>query len=365
MRTAFQSPSDAQLAFESVLASDRSYVTTTAKLEEWIAKIGGTIEAKKRPPEPEPPPPPPTRTDSRAGCDCASRARRGAEPEPSRSRSPSRRGELVADEVEVTEEAAAPEDAEEVYVLQAPEQEAIDEVAAYQAAASVFDAPARAGSHDRIRDRADTPPAPEYEARRTLSIWRELGGTAPSRMPLMAMGAVIVLLLAVVGWLLTRDTSGSPRAGEGELAVQSRPPGARVVVDGKDRGVTPLTLRLPSGAHVLEVQVGKSEPRVIPLTIQAGVQTAQYIELQDAPVTGALEIKSEPSGARMIIDGQPRGTTPATIPNLPPATTLLCSSPAAEKSRSPSRSIRAALRNWWCRFRVAETFCIVLHWVFC
>ena len=70
------------------------------------------------------------------------------------------------------------------------------------------------------------------------------------------------------------------REGEGELAVQSRPPGARVIVDGKEQGVTPTTVRLPAGPHVLEVQVGKAEPRVIPLTITAGVQTSQYIELQ-------------------------------------------------------------------------------------
>ena len=67
---------------------------------------------------------------------------------------------------------------------------------------------------------------------------------------------------------------------------------------------------------MLEVQVGKAEPRVIPLTITAGVQTSQYIELQDVAVTGVLEIRSEPPGARVTIDGQPRGTTPATIPNL-------------------------------------------------
>ena len=132
----------------------------------------------------------------------------------------------------------------------------------------------------------------------------------------MVMGAVIVLLLAVVAWLGTRDTSGAMKAGEGELVVQSRPPGAQVSVDGTVRGATPLTVRLPSGAHVLEVQVGKSEPRVIPLTIQAGVQTSQYIELQGVQSTGTLEIRSEPSGARVLIDGQPRGTTPATIRDL-------------------------------------------------
>ena len=133
--------------------------------------------------------------------------------------------------------------------------------------------------------------------------------------------AVVLLLLGVVGWLATRDTGGGGlREGEGELAVTSRPDGAIVKVDGKDVGRTPVTVRLPSGPHVLEVQVGKAEPRVIPLTITAGVQTSQYIEMQGVIATGSLEIRSNPTGARVTIDGQPRGTTPATIPNLPAGT---------------------------------------------
>jgi hypothetical protein len=55
---------------------------------------------------------------------------------------------------------------------------------------------------------------------------------------------------------------------------------------------------------------------VIPLTIQANVQTAQYIELRGVQATGALEVRSEPTGARVLIDGQPRGTTPAVIRDL-------------------------------------------------
>ena len=113
------------------------------------------------------------------------------------------------------------------------------------------------------------------------SIGAELPATAPIRKaPLVGMGAVIVMLLVLVGWLLTRDT-GTPRSGEGELVVQSRPQGATVLVDGQPRGVTPTTLRVSSGAHVLEVRMGNSEPRVIPLMIRAGVQTAQYVELQE------------------------------------------------------------------------------------
>ena len=223
VRTAFPAPSDAQVAFESVLASDRSYVTSSAKLDQWVATVGALIEAGRNP-SPETPVP----TESQT--------------------------------IAVVTPAAIEE-----------------------APPLVDDAPAAAPT-TRV-------------------------------LPLVALGAVIVLLLGLVGWLWTRDT-GEPRAGEGELVVESRPPGARVSIDGAERGVTPVTLRLPSGAHVLEVQVGKSEPRVIPLTIQANVQTAQYIEMRGVQTTGTLEVRSEPSGARVLIDGQPRGTTPAVIRDL-------------------------------------------------
>ena len=138
--------------------------------------------------------------------------------------------------------------------------------------------------------------------------------------PIIGVLALIVFAIVqsgVVLWLWNRDP-GAPRKGEGELVVQSRPVAARVSIDGEERGVTPLTIALPSGAHVLEVQSGKSEPRVIPLTIQAGVQTAQYIELQNVAMTGGLEIRSDPPGARVTIDGQGRGTTPVTIRDLAP-----------------------------------------------
>lgn len=133
----------------------------------------------------------------------------------------------------------------------------------------------------------------------------------------LGLGAVVVVLIAVMGWLLTRD-SGGLNDNVGELVVQSRPEGAQVKIDGEVKGVTPLTVRLDKGAHVLEVQSGKSEPRVIPLMIQGGVQTSQYVELSGTAATGSLEIVSQPAGARIIVDGQNRGTTPMTIRDLSP-----------------------------------------------
>jgi hypothetical protein len=128
------------------------------------------------------------------------------------------------------------------------------------------------------------------------------------------LAAVAVVLLGGMVWMLTRGIG----ANVGELTVQSRPEGAQVTIDGEPRGVTPLKIRLNSGAHVLEVQSGKSEPRVIPLMIQGGMQTSQYVELSGTAATGGLDIRSEPLGARILIDGQNRGTTPMTIRDLSP-----------------------------------------------
>lgn len=106
------------------------------------------------------------------------------------------------------------------------------------------------------------------------------------------VAAVLLLQASVIGWYWSRPAPG-PVAGEGELIVTSRPAAAQVIVDGAARGVTPLTLTLTAGAHVVEVKAGTGEPRVIPLVIRANVQTAQYVELQEAvPVPPAIETTS-------------------------------------------------------------------------
>ena len=227
--TAFQSPHEAQVAFESVLASDRAYVTASPAVDEWVAKVSALIEQSRS---------------------------TGAPPAP------------------VT-----------------------------LAATPLASASAHPDAGELRRDLAEA------------AFGRE-GGPARNQL-VMALIVFAVVQSGVVLWLWNRNP-GAPRAGEGELVVQSRPVAARVSVDGEERGVTPLTLTLPSGAHVLEVQSGKSEPRVIPLIIRPGVQTAQYIELQNVAMTGGLDIRSDPPGARVTIDGQKRGTTPVSIRDLAP-----------------------------------------------
>ena len=452
VRTAFQAPSEAQLAFESVLASDRSYVTSSAKFEEWVSNVGGPIESRRPPSAPDPEAlrqqelarqqeaqreqqrelerqqeaerdreqeaelarlrdlerqraeelerlreqerqraleverlreqerereqqrerereqerqraqeAERLREQERQRAQEAERVReqererekarekereqaREKEREQERQREQQRQKERELDRereraraveqaaaaiAQTVEESAPPSAVEEDPIaaqiasykppVREVEEAPADEAPAPEAPAQAYEAPAQ-------ETPADEEPAPEpayarqaQQAEPASAYTISEDTEKKSKLPLLALAGVILLLLAAVGWFATRNTGGGGmRAGEGELAVQSRPQGARVVVDGKESGVTPTTLRLPAGPHVLEVQVGKSEPRVIPLTITAGVQTSQYIELRDVSATGGLAIRSDPSGARITIDGQPRGTTPATIPNLSP-----------------------------------------------
>jgi len=146
-----------------------------------------------------------------------------------------------------------------------------------------------------------TPPSP---------WWRQRWVAAAAALVVIAAGA------AVFGrWYLVPPASAQV---PGVLVVNTNPAGVPVLVDGKPRGVSPLTLELAAGAHELRL-VGDGDPRVIPLTIAAGSTVSQTIELPKAgPRTGQLTVRSEPSGARVVLDGTPRGSTPLTVDGLVP-----------------------------------------------
>lgn len=136
--------------------------------------------------------------------------------------------------------------------------------------------------------------------------------------------AVVVMAIAGAGLFAARYYRAPAPIGAsvGTLVVESNPPGAQVIVDGESRGVTPVHLTLKAGAHVVELH-GAGEPRVIPLTVPAGSQVSQYIELPTGsatptPTVGQLQVRTEPAGARVTVDGQPHGTSPLTIYDLPP-----------------------------------------------
>jgi PEGA domain-containing protein len=123
-------------------------------------------------------------------------------------------------------------------------------------------------------------------------------------------------------------------AAVGRLLVRSTPAGARVFVDGKDTGVTPMTLRgLTQGSHSVRLVREGYTPaeRTVSFTAARPAQSL-IVELprpsatSRVPVpppspsalagryTGSLGIASLPPGATVYIDGKAVGTTPLRVP---------------------------------------------------
>jgi hypothetical protein len=100
--------------------------------------------------------------------------------------------------------------------------------------------------------------------------------------------------------------------------VQTNPSGATVDIDGERRGVTPLSLDLSPGRHTLKLGT-EGNVRSIPITITAGGQVSQFLELPRASsVLGELRVSTEPAGAQVTVDGHAYGKSPLTVEGLAP-----------------------------------------------
>lgn len=96
------------------------------------------------------------------------------------------------------------------------------------------------------------------------------------------------------------------------VTFRSEPPGATLLVDGEERGTTPLTTEIDAGAREValsltgyqrwtrELEVVADEPRELPL-----------VRLSPAPAR--VRVTSEPSGATVAVGGEFRGRTPVTL----------------------------------------------------
>jgi hypothetical protein len=311
-----QSTQEAQIAFEEMLAKERSYVTTPGQLDRFLAKF----ESLVGPP----------------GSKAPGIASAGLPSTPSSAPQSS----SVSRDVAASSSAASAYGASAYGVSTygvsasgasgpspghaAPSPPTTGLPASLPAAqASATEPPSseatEPASPSSPEAHAASPAAPSPSAVAPLSSVRR---PAPAKSAWWRSPAFVVLALLAIGeggaiaWLLKREV---PKlATHGELVVQSRPVAARVTVDGEERGITPYSAELTPGAHVLEVRVGKSEPRVIPLVIRPGVQSGIYVELQSVATVGGLEVRSEPAQARVSVGGQFRGMTPLVLKDLPP-----------------------------------------------
>jgi hypothetical protein len=102
----------------------------------------------------------------------------------------------------------------------------------------------------------------------------------------------------------------------GTLALESKPQ-ARVYIDDAPRGMTPLRLDLPAGPHRVRLEAN-SKARTLTVGVVAGAEVTQSVDLDRAVQTGSLFVRSEPAGAKVLVDNKPAGVTPITVLDLTP-----------------------------------------------
>jgi len=137
-----------------------------------------------------------------------------------------------------------------------------------------------------------------------------------SRKTLAVAGAsaAVALLVGAPAWYVREHSKApppvKPTPAVGRVALNSRPEGATVFIDGRVRGVTPLELELAAGSHDVVFRTAGGD-RPLALAVESG---ARVIEDVDVPVaaetTAQIDITSDPVPARVTVDGRLAGQTP-------------------------------------------------------
>ena len=102
----------------------------------------------------------------------------------------------------------------------------------------------------------------------------------------------------------------------GSIDIKSEPSNATVLVDGKEIGSTPETIKdLKPGMHQVEVRMDGCEDWSE--SVEVIVEKVSEIAALLQKAAGSISAKSTPDGALILIDGEEAGTTPATLSSIP------------------------------------------------
>ncbi len=108
------------------------------------------------------------------------------------------------------------------------------------------------------------------------------------------------------------------KPAEGALVVFSEPSGADVYIDGRYYGRTPITIqRLAVGRKTVTLKMSGYADWSDDILIESG-QISQVSAI--LKLAGTLQVSSNPSGARVYLDGRDIGTTPLSNPSIPEGT---------------------------------------------
>ncbi len=177
----------------------------------------------------------------------------------------------------------------------------------------------------------DGSPPPPVQAKRSRSVSKKViaGMTVGVALAAVALAAAVYARQRVTVPVSTAKPQPSERA-----RLNSRPEGAAVTVDVVARGVTPLEVVLPVGPHDVTLRNDAGERRLT-VNIEKGTVVSENVDMPTAIALGQLDVTSDPSGARVMVDAATVGRTPLKVRSLSPGRhTVVVSEGASAVNRS-------------------------------
>jgi hypothetical protein len=205
--------------------------------------------------------------------------------------------------------------------------------------------PDGSGSSPKTSAASSTPPAPEREFTETAVN----GGSAPENPANSATSGNSETRANQTDPVESATPANPVNAALGRIEIRSTPSGARVMVNGRDIGRTPMTAEnVAPGTHTLRIVREGYRPLERRVTVTGDrpspAVSVQLIPERPAPAsiasaasarsertparepaappaslsktTGAVFIESRPIGASVLVDGKPSGTTPMLLEGL-------------------------------------------------
>ncbi len=104
----------------------------------------------------------------------------------------------------------------------------------------------------------------------------------------------------------------------GALSVQSDPPGAAILLDGKSpQGPSNTFSHVPFGTHQLTATLNDYEPIKQDLEVRRGTAPEVRLKLKPSREIAALPVQSDPAGASILLDGKPPSGPSNTFTHVP------------------------------------------------
>lgn len=130
------------------------------------------------------------------------------------------------------------------------------------------------------------------------------------------MYVIRLLLVFVTAFFLTTTTWAADTGAKAKLVIDTKPSGAKIQLDYKNIGYTPITLEdISPGTHFLTLIMYGYRRVEKSITVKAGEKNKVYEELM--ALVGSITIKTKPPGATVMMDGSEfLGLTPVNKPDV-------------------------------------------------